>query len=644
MNRRADEHPVLSVRDLRVTFDTTTGPVEAVKGVSFDLMPGQTLALVGESGSGKSVSSYSILRLLPENARMQGGIVIRGESGEETDVLSLAKNDPRLFALRGGGAGMIFQEPMTALSPVHRVGEQVAEALRIHRGMGHREAWQGAVKMLGRVGIPEPEGRATQFPFEFSGGMRQRVVIAMALVCRPKVLIADEPTTALDVTVQAQILDLIDDLRRETGSAVLFITHDLGVVAQVADDVAVMRNGRVVETASVRDLYRRPLHPYTRRLLSSVPGVPTFETGPASWRDVVPAGHVPFDVVGEPRLLEVAPNRRLLVADVPGGAAADVLPAEPERAMPVERKPGAEHDLLLRVRGLTKCFELKPLNRSVAQSIRMAKELGLKSLVRPPTMPFYAVDDVSLDVRRGETLGIVGESGSGKTTAARCILRAIDPTRGTVEFWDPEHPGRPPIDLAKTPARELKPLRKRMQMIFQDPFACLNPRMTVADIVAEPLLVHGIGTRPERREQVAEMLDRVGLPREAMSRYPHAFSGGQRQRIGIARALILRPAFVVADEATSALDVSIRGKVLELLKKLQVEMGLTYLFVAHDLSLVRTFCDRVAVMRHGKLVEEGPAEKVLSSPEHGYTKSLLSAVPEPDPDKPLRPQPYDEAA
>ena len=632
----SSEQPALRVRDLRVTFDTVTGPVEAVRGASFDVMAGKTLALVGESGSGKSVTAYSILRLLPGNARVGGGSVRLGD----VDVLGLARSDPRLYDLRGDGAGMIFQEPMTALSPVHRVGEQVAEAVRIHRGLGRRDALAEAVEMLGKVGIADAAARARQYPFEFSGGMRQRVVIAMALVCRPRVLIADEPTTALDVTVQAQILDLIKRLQQEVGAGVLFITHDLGVVAQVADDVAVMRRGRVVEVAPVADLYRRPLHPYTRRLLSSVPGVPQFETTGTDAARRLPNRYAVFgDETGdEPVLLDVGGRRKLLASEKVAGDAASAYGSgssdAPERPAAEAALPGTILTCetgaapLLRVRGLTKTFPVKsPGYRT------------LRDLWRPRRENFVAVDHIDLDLCRGETLGLVGESGSGKTTAARCILRALDPTAGSVDFFDPESQG-PAVDLARLSPRRLRPLRRRMQMIFQDPYASLNPRMTVGDILAEPLLIHGLGNRRQRRDRAAEMLARVELPTAALSRYPHAFSGGQRQRVGIARALILRPALVVADEATGALDVSVRGRVLALLKELQAEMGLTYLFVAHDLSLVRDFCDRVAVMRRGRIVETGAANQVLSRPSHPYTRSLLSAVPEPDPDKPLRPVPY----
>lgn len=634
-----DVRPVLQVRDLSVRFSTVTGPVDAVRGVSFDLRPGRTLGLLGESGSGKSVSSYSVLRLLPETAKYSGSITIF-DGNKDVDVLSLGPKDPQLFAMRGGGAGMIFQEPMTALSPVHRTGEQVAEAVRLHRGLGRRAAWSEAVSMLGRVGIPDPETRAQQYPFEFSGGMRQRVVIAMALVCRPKVLIADEPTTALDVTVQAQILALIDDLKAETGAGVLFITHDLGVVAQVADDVAVMRGGRVVEIAPVDDLYRSPLHPYTRKLLRSVPGVPPFETSADEYARRLPEGRLVFREESglEPELLDLGGGRSLLAASSINNGDKSIEPMSQgtgESTAQTELPASSPSDrLVLRVRGLSKSFYGKPRTRRKLREVsHQVQTNGIASLIKAPLETFNAVVGVDLDLHAGETLGVVGESGSGKTTLVRCLLRALDPTAGSCELFDDDGSR---IDLASIPRSQLKPIRQRIQMVFQDPMASLNPRMTVGDIVAEPLLIHGLSNAEQRRQQAALMLDRVGLPRSAMSRYPHAFSGGQRQRVGIARAMILQPSLVVLDEATSALDVSVRGRVLTLLRNLQLEWGLTYIFVAHDLSLVRNFCDRVAVMRQGRIVEQGPVDQVLGQPEFAYTRDLIEAVPIPDPRVQLR--------
>ena len=461
----ADSGPpiALSVRDLRVTFSTVTGPVEAVRGVSFELLAGRTLGLVGESGSGKSVSSYSVLRLLPETAHLRGSIVLHGrdpgDPGDpgvaDVDVLTLPPRDPRLFAVRGGRAGMVFQEPMTALSPVHRTGEQVAETLRIHHGASRAEAWKKAVDMLDRVGIPEPDKRAKQYPFEFSGGMRQRVVIAMALACRPRVLIADEPTTALDVTVQAQILRLIQELKDEVGTSVLFITHDLGVIAQVADDVAVMRDGRVVEIAPVDDLFHRPLHPYSRKLLSSVPGVPKFTTEAETWRQRLPDSHEVFqsECGREPELLSIGGGRQLLgIAAVAGQPQ---RPADDAGLGQAELPPSpAVGQMLLQVRGLTKQFPVKAdRRRSWSESLQQAKEHGVVSIIRPPRKYFKAVDDVDLEVYRGETIGLVGESGSGKTTLVRCILRVLEPTAGEALFYgDPTHDGPSTSAACRTPA------------------------------------------------------------------------------------------------------------------------------------------------------------------------------------------------
>ncbi len=557
------EAPLLQVENLKTHFISPDGTTPAVDGVSFQLHRGRTLAVVGESGSGKTVTGYSILRLVPQPGRIVGGrIVLRSQRLGEIDLAALRDDSEELYRVRGGVVSMIFQEPMTALSPVHTIGAQIAEAILLHQDVDRHEARRRTVDMLARVGIARPDQRFDQYPHEFSGGMRQRVVIAMAMVCKPELLIADEPTTALDVTIQAQILGLIKEQQREIGCGVLMITHDFGVVAQVADDVAVMQSGRIVEIGSVREVLRNPRHEYTRALLDALP----------SRRPRYPS---------------------LAARDAEGG----VPPA------------------LLSVRGLTKRFDIvsRGLRRRVIDSVR-------------------AVEDVSFEIMPGETLGLVGESGSGKTTAARCILRALQPTAGGVGL---RLPNGSVAELAGLADRKLKPLRPHVQMIFQDPFSSLNPRMTVRDIIAEPLLVHGVGTRAERDDRVVDMLRRVGLDPANRERYPHAFSGGQRQRIGIARALILRPSLVVCDEATSALDVSVQAQVLDLLKELQKEFGVTYLFVAHNLDVVRNFCDRVAVMRRGRIVELAETERIFTDPRHPYTKLLLSVIPSPDPDIPI---------
>ncbi|RAY17101.1 ABC transporter ATP-binding protein [Actinomadura craniellae] len=520
--------PVLRVRDLRVRF----GGFEAVKGVSFDLAAGRALGVVGESGSGKSTLAMSLLRLT-EGAETTGEI-----RAGETDVLAAPKAELR--RLRGGRIAMVFQDPLSSLDPYLRVGDQIAEVYRAHTGATRRAARAKAVEVLDRVGIPDAARRARAYPHEFSGGMRQRALIAMALALRPRILIADEPTTALDVTVQAQLLDLLGDLRAATGMALLLVSHDVGVVAGNVDEVLVMRDGEAVEHGPVGTVLRAPRAGYTRELLAAVPRM-----------------------------------------DAPRTAAP--TPGEP----------------LLRVTDLRREFVLGPPLRRRA-------------------VP--AVDGVTFDVRRGETLGIVGESGSGKSTLARLLVRLLEPTSGRVVF-----DGR---DLAGLPERRLRPLRRDLQLVFQDPGASLNPRRTVGDSIAEPLRVHG---EPDPGGAARALMERVGLdPRRARD-YPHEFSGGQRQRIGIARALALRPRLLVCDEPVTSLDVSTQAQVLELLTDLRHEFDLTLVFVSHDLAVVRQVSDRVAVMRHGKIVELAGTDALFESPEHPYTRELLAAVPTLDP-------------
>ena len=482
---------------------------------------------------------------------------------------------------------MVFQEPMTALSPVYTVGNQVAEAILCHRKVGRRQAWKEAAEMLERVGIGDIDRRIKMYPFEFSGGMRQRVVIAMALVCHPEVLICDEPTTALDVTVQAEILTLIRNLQQELNNSVLFITHDIGVVAQLADQVVVMYQGRVLEIGTVRQVLKDPMHPYTKGLLAAIPGLAP--KGRAAghhrqcgWR------HRHRQTLSARHAWGWTPSESAAGAGTGGHRMSE----------------SAADGTLLEVERLSKFFDGVP-----------------------------AVEDVSFDVQRSETLGIVGESGSGKTTLVRAVLRAIDPDQGVVRFlssggW---------VELQDMTAKELIPLRREMQMIFQDPFASLNPRMTVRQIIEEPLIIHQAGGASERLEAVRDMLAHVQLEEDSLTRYPHAFSGGQRQRIGIARALILRPNLVVCDESVSALDVSVQAQIINLLEDLQNELGLTYLFVAHDLSVVQHICDRVLVMHRGRVVESGTVDEIFDAPKENYTRLLLSAVPSPDPDVPLKP-------
>jgi peptide/nickel transport system ATP-binding protein len=535
--------PLLAVRDLRVRFAGEDGDVQAVDGVSFELAPGEVLAIVGESGSGKSVTAQATMGLIPSrNATVEGSIRLRGQE-------LLGASDAEMQKVRGAEIAMVFQDPMTSLNPVYRVGAQIVEAIRAHRPeVGRDEARERAVELLDSVGIPDPARRVDSYPHEFSGGMRQRAMIAMALALAPNVLIADEPTTALDVTIQAQILRLLERLNRERDLATIVITHDLGVVAEIADRVLVMNEGEIVERGGLDDVFYAPKDPYTRKLLGAV------------------------------LRLDQAPPLRARKHEAP----------------------------LLEVTDLVKHYPVK-------RGLLIDREVDR---VR-------AVDGVSFSVEQGETLGLVGESGSGKTTLSRTLLQLLAPTSGSVRFEGHE--------IAGLSRREMRPLRPQMQMIFQDPYASLNPRKRVGQIVGEPLRLQGRASGAELRRDVHELLDRVGLSPEHYGRYPHEFSGGQRQRIGIARALALRPKLIVADEPVSALDVSIRAQILALLAELQEEFGLTYVFVAHDIGVVRHVSDRIAVMHKGKIVEQGPADRVCERPADPYTKSLLAAVPVPDP-------------
>jgi peptide/nickel transport system ATP-binding protein len=536
------EAPLLSVRDLRVGFATQSGHVQAVDGVSFDLESGEVLAIVGESGSGKSVTAQTLNGLTRSvNARIEGSVRLGG-----LDLTGAS--DEQLRAVRGERIGMVFQDPMSSLNPVYRVGTQIIEGIRAHRPQVSKgEARERAIELLDSVGIPAARERANDYPHQFSGGMRQRAMIAMALALDPEVLVADEPTTALDVTVQAQILSLLARLNRERDLATILITHDLGVVAEVADRVLVMHEGRIVERGSLDDVFYSPRDPYTRRLLGAV------------------------------LRLDEAP------------------PLRPPRAS----------DALLEIEDL------------------VVEHGGRGGLLGRGAEPVRAVDGVSLALRQGETLGLVGESGCGKTTLCRAALQLIGPDSGSVRFEGREIAGLSP--------RRMRPLRRQMQLVFQDPGASLNPRKRAGQIVAAPLKLHGSASGAELREQTIELLERVGLGSEHYDRFPHEFSGGQRQRIGIARALALRPKLIVADEPVSALDVTIRAQILDLLAELQEDFGLTYLFVAHDIGVVRHVSDRIAVMNEGRIVEEGPADQVCERPSHPFTEKLLAAVPIPDP-------------
>ncbi len=598
---------LLRVEDLTVEFAVHEGTLRAVDRVSFSIPPGGTVALVGESGSGKSVCSQAIMGLLPRTAKItSGSILFRDPRVQEADVdiARLNSNGEAMRRIRGGQISIIFQEPMTSLSALHTVGDQIGEAVELHgaqpgglggekgRKLSRPEIDALTLDMLRMVGFPDPKRALRTYPFELSGGLRQRAMIAMALVCRPALLIADEPTTALDVTIQAQILQLIKDLQQELGMALLMITHDLGVVANVADDVVVMYRGKVVESGALRDIFGDPQHPYLKALLHAVPR---------------------FDM---------APGERLQPIREIKGTTGHLLKEKPMSAPTTTFNPEAP---VLKVRHVSKTFR-----------IRKADTLLESLLGGGTTRTVHAVNDVSFDVLRGECLGLVGESGCGKTTLSKMLMRGISADQ------DPDGKGRPgrivfddwgrKIDVLKLDGGDLNRFRTKLQFIFQDPFGSLNPRMTVFDILVEPLVIHGIGDDAYRREMVAELMEMVGLDRRHLSRYPHSFSGGQRQRIGIARALALRPDMVICDEPVSALDVSIQAQILNLLKDLQKQLGLTYLFISHNLAVVDYIADRIAVMCAGRLVELAPAGELFRNPIHPYTRALVSAVPMPDPD------------
>ena len=571
---------LLNVNDLQVEFHVAEGVSRAVNGVSFRVPAGKTVALVGESGSGKSVVSQTIMGILPKAARVTGGEVIFTDprNNSVTDLLTLETDGARMREIRGGRISIIFQEPMTSLSPLHTVGDQISEALFLHRDVSKQQGMELTAEMLGLVGFPDPVRALRTYPFELSGGLRQRAMIAMALVCRPALLIADEPTTALDVTIQAQILKLMNDLQSELQMAVLMITHDLGVVANVADEIVVMYHGGVLERGSLADIFRSPGHDYLRALLRAVPRF-HMEDG----ERLVP-------------LREIEHTTGHLLAE--------------REEVPVELdKP------LLEVTGLTKSYSLR--------------KGGI--FAGGETQKVLAVDDVSFFVRQGECLGLVGESGCGKTTLSKMIMRALSPDAGQVIYND----RGTDVDLTALSEKELLPYRRKIQFMFQDPFSSLNPRMTVFDIISEPLIIHDIGDPAYRAEMVQELMALVGLDPRYLNRYPHSFSGGQRQRIGIARALALKPELLLCDEPVSALDVSVQAQILNLLKDLQADLGLTYLFISHNLAVVDYIADRIAVMCAGRLVETAPRDVLFRAPVHPYTKALLSAVPEPDPDSRL---------
>ncbi len=595
---------LLEIGGLKTTFGTAPHLVRAVDGIDLVIEEGQTLGLVGESGSGKSVTSLSIMRLLPEaNSRIEAGrIAFLGQ-----DLVKLP--DRQMRSVRGAKIGMIFQEPGTSLNPVFRVGRQVTEAIRIHQNVSKQTARDRALKLFEEVGIPDPERRLDSYPHEMSGGQKQRVMIAMALSCNPRLLIADEPTTALDVTIQAQILELLRRLRDERGMSMLFISHDLGVIGEIADRVAVMYRGKIVENAPVTELFQNPQHPYTKGLLACRPKLGSNRRRLQTVSDYM---EVQTAADGAIRIIERAPSET------------------------AESQPQAESGLLLHPRAILEQIgrtpaepEGAPAPRYVPPGTRPLLEVvDLKvyfpirsGLFRSTTGHVKAVDVISFDVYRGQTLGLVGESGCGKTTTGRAILRLIEPTAGTVCFDG--------VALSELKGGPLRQLRRRIQIIFQDPYSSLNPRMTVEAMLTEPLRVHRlIKSRRERLDKVVALLENVGLEAFHLRRYPHEFSGGQRQRLGIARALAAQPEFIICDESVSALDVSVQAQVLNLLKDLQREHHLTYIFISHDLSVVKFMSDMMAVMNEGRIVEFGPSDDVYAHPRDEYTQRLIAAIPE----------------
>ncbi|MFD3685305.1 dipeptide ABC transporter ATP-binding protein [Nocardiopsis sp. NPDC058631] len=656
---------VLDVRDLSVTFSSEDGPLNAVRGVTYQVRRGEALGIVGESGSGKSVTSMAIMGLLPRTAEVTG-------SARVLDQEVIGLGDAAISRIRGEKIAMIFQDPLTSLNPVYTVGYQIAEAVLTHRDVSKKQARERAVELLDKVGIPNPDRRVDQYPHELSGGMRQRVVIAIAMANDPDVIIADEPTTALDVTVQAQVLEALEAARRETGAALVLITHDLGVVAGHVDRVAVMYAGRLVETGTVEDVFYRPRMPYALGLLGSMPRLdggherltPILGTPPSllnlprgcafaprcpmaqdicrtEMPELAEPANIEASATGKPeedplrrhrsachfseQLAGVRPDDLFRPTSVDADAPAEVLAAELGTApvgggsaqeAPKERAEkedgagegadGARAEVLLSATDLVKHFPIRS-----------------KGILRRKIGEVQAVSGISLELREHETLALVGESGCGKSTTARLLLQLIRLTSGDVRYM-----GRPLHDLSDA---QMRPLRRDLQLVFQDPFASLDPRMTVSDTVAEPLQIHG--RAKGARTRVKELLELVGLNPEHGSRYPHEFSGGQRQRIGIARALALNPKVLILDEPVSALDVSIQAGVINLLEDLQDELGLSYLFVSHDLSVVRHIADRVAVMYLGKIVETGTTDQLFSAPAHPYTQALISAIPLPDPVK-----------
>jgi oligopeptide/dipeptide ABC transporter ATP-binding protein len=608
---------LLEIDNLATEIRLRDRTVHAVDGVSFEVNQGETLGLIGESGCGKTMIGMSVMGLLPP-----GGVVAGGQIRFDGDNLAQL-SEKQLRHIRGNRIGMVFQDPMTSLNPTKTIGEQIAEAVRCHRGVSNTVALERAVEVLGLVGVPHPRDRLSDYPHQLSGGLRQRVMIAMALSCDPKLLIADEPTTALDVTIQAQILDLLDDLKTKLDMAMILITHDMGVIAGRADRVMVMYAGRIAESAETRRLFASVRHPYTEALLASIPQLDQDRN-----HRLYSIPGLPPDLTHPPAGCRFAARCRfssdrcraeepVLTTAVQGHAFACFHPrSDPETGTtagvvlvggPAGESSESGPEPVLELRGVSKTFAVG----------------GGRLFARRGGKLLQAVTDVSLNVRRGETLGIVGESGCGKTTLGRMMVDLEVPSSGEIAM---EGTG-----LGALRGSRGRSVRRELQMMFQDPYASLDPRMRIGSIIAEPLVIQGVGDRAERRRRVAELIDEVGLPANAAQRYPHEFSGGQRQRVGLARALALRPKVIVADEPVSALDVSVRSQVLNLMKRVQADHDLTYVVISHDLSVVRYLADRIAVMYLGQLVEVGTGEDIYQRPAHPYTSALLSAIPVPDP-------------